>query len=200
MWWKRAFIVLFSVNLLIVAGGVALWESFPRVNSSQSPPATGQGSAAHEASIQVDIGQDAVNTYLQYAIVDDPELAHVLDTAHVTFATQWSCSMGVKILGEVVPIDLVLNPIIQGGNLDMQVVSANIGVLPVPNGLLFSVLGHVKFPSWIQADGSQSQLRLNFSQRPARPFGVQILGYSPVSQTLALQLTLSPSMMLHPSP
>lgn len=199
MWWKRAFIILLSLNVLVFAGGIILLNSFPKETAPTTPPSLATPSAG-KASVQVVIGQDAINTYLAYAIRQDATLKKNLRYARIQFASDWTCDFGVNVLDSTVPFHLVLSPLIEQGNLYLQVKQASMGVLPIPNGLLFSILQRVHWPSWIGVDQAHDILQINLTKRPQNPFGVEVLNYSSSQQQLTLQLSMSPNAMLQHAP
>lgn len=196
MWWKRAFIILLSLNILVFAGGLILLDTFPAANSTRAKNLEVQQTPANAASIQLDIGQDAINSYIGYALTQEADVHQVLDYAHIQFTSTWNCELGIKLLGKVVPFHLVLIPKAVNGNLDLQVKSAAMGQVPVPDSLLFLMLKHLPWPNWISLDANQHTLDLNFSARPQKPFGVKILGYSAKTQQVSLIVTMQPKALL----
>ncbi|EPZ43002.1 DUF2140 family protein [Alicyclobacillus acidoterrestris] len=193
MWWKRGFIILLSLNILVFVGGLIVLDSFPSATSSsvkkfQSTPDDGK-----TAAVQVVIGQDAINSYIAYALTQEADVQKIMSYAQIQFASTWNCDIGVKLLDKVVPFHLVLVPDVENGNLNLQVKSASMGQVPVPDSLLFLLLKHLQWPNWINLDANHHILQLNFTQRPQEPFGVRILGYSSTTQQLSLQVTMSPS-------
>lgn len=193
--WKRAFVILVSINLLVFAVGVAWLTSFPRASESPQPPAPIAVSPG-SANVQLSIGQDAINTYLQYALSEQLDVQRVLSYAEVDFSNVWDCDLGIKLADRVVPFQLEFTPIIQNGNLDLQVTSASMGDLPIPVSLLFLVLRHLAWPNWIQLDPNGHLIDLNFTDRPQRPYGIHIDSYSPQTELLTLTVTIVPKAIL----
>lgn len=188
--WKKAFAVLLSLNLLIIAG-VAIWfVSLPKAGSSTIPPKVAAGEK--QASFQVSIGDKAINTYLEYALSQQADLKGVLSYASVHFNNQWNVQLGAELEGHVVPFDAVFTPQIVGGNLHLHMESAQFGGLPVPTSALFLVLQHLPWPNWIHTDGTNQTLDVNLTERPQHPYGVKILNYSDKTKLLTLLVSIEP--------
>jgi uncharacterized protein YpmS len=192
--WKRAFVVLLAIDLLIVVAITVWWGSLPRANqvSAPTPAASGQ-----PAKVQLSIGQDAVNAYLDYALSDQPDLRNTLSYARVQFNDTWRVQLGAKLADRVVPFDVVFTPIIRDGNLYLRMESADLGEVFVPPAALMAILKHLPWPAWIAVDGEQRMLDLNFTKRPQNPYGIRVLGYSPQTRRLTLQVTIVPKSLLH---
>ncbi|SIT02845.1 DUF2140 family protein [Alicyclobacillus vulcanalis] len=190
--WKRLFIVLAALDLLAVVAGLIVWNSLPTASRAPAPAAPPVTSAP---VVQVDIGADAINAYLAYAIAHDPEVSRVLASGSVQFGDTWVCDFAVKVLDHAVPMQFVVTPVIQGGNLVLHVDSAQLSFIPIPRTVVFSVLERAPLPNWIQVDGSAQNIALNFTERPAKPFAVRVVGYSPTTQKLSLDLAISPQAL-----
>ncbi|MCL6637921.1 MAG: YpmS family protein [Alicyclobacillus sp.] len=194
MVWKKAFLLLFSFNLAVIAG-IGLWfDSLPR--RTQQMPVSPAAPAGQTAAVNLTVDQDAVNTYLTYALSEQPDLAKVLAYARVQMDTQWQVNLGLQLSDRVVPADVVMIPEVVGGNLRLHMESAEIGSLPVPVDGLFLALKHLPWPAWIDVDSSHSDLVLNVTQRPANPYGVSVLDYDPGKRALTLRVTLQPKVLL----
>lgn len=194
MWWKRAFIVLFGLNLLVGALFLIIWNTFP--NASQPPAQTPPSAAKNAPSVEVVIGQDAVNAYLAYALQHEADVSQIVSAAHVEFASDWDCDFSVNVLGKAIPFHLVITPIIENGNMLLHVRQASMGVVPIPNPFLFSVLSRARFPSWISPDASHDNLQINFAKRQQGSFGVRAVSYSAKAQELTMKLMISPSDLI----
>ncbi|WP_067621189.1 DUF2140 family protein [Alicyclobacillus acidiphilus] len=194
MWWKRAFIILFGINLLICAAGLIAWNALPNHAPSQtvSPAKTPAGAP----SVDVVIGQDAVNAYLAYAIQQEADLRQIVEGAHVQFATNWDCDFYIDVLGKAMPFHLTITPLIENGNMLLHVEKASMASIPIPNPILFSLLGRARWPNWIQTDAGHDNLDINFTSRPQQPFGVRAVQYSPETQQLTMQITISPNTLM----
>ncbi|WAH36577.1 DUF2140 family protein [Alicyclobacillus dauci] len=197
MWWKRGFIILLSLNILVFAGGLILLDTFPAANSPRVKQIEQQQAPGQTTSVQLVLGQDAINTYMDYALSQQADVHKVLDYAHIQFASTWNCDLGVKLMDKVVPFHLVLVPTVVGGNLYLQVKSAAMGQVPVPNSLLFLMLKHLPWPDWIGLDVPHQTLQLNLTKRPQNPYGVRIIGYSAQTQQLSLEITMVPKALMN---
>ncbi|MBF8378518.1 DUF2140 family protein [Alicyclobacillus mali] len=195
--WKRLFIVLAAFDLLAVIAGLLVWTGLPRSGNTTSPAVP---VPANAPTVQVDIGADAINAYLAYAIAHDPEIGRVLDAASVQFGNTWVCNFGVKVLDHDLPMQFVVTPIVQSGNLILHVDSAQLSFLPIPRSVVFSVLERASLPSWVEIDGSSQNIALNFSERPAKPFAVRVVQYSPSAQKLSLNLAIPPQTLSQQAP
>ncbi|GLG01326.1 hypothetical protein Alches_13650 [Alicyclobacillus hesperidum subsp. aegles] len=194
MAWKRAFIILLSINLLIVVAALIVWNTFPTKNQSTggAPPLV----ASQQPAVEVQIGQEAINAYLSYAIAHDEEVGKILGSANVQFDHDWNCDFGIRLLGKIVPFHLVLTPKVTAGNLVLHVDSASMSFFPIPNSILFSVLERAHTPNWVEMNAGQDDVEIDFSKRPQRPFGIRMLNYSEATKKLALQLTISPQAVM----
>jgi len=185
--WKKAFVLLLSLNLLIVVA-LGLWlGTLPTKVASISPLPTSQG-----APIQLSIGQDAINTYLSYALTEQADVKKVLSYAKIGFQNQWDLQLGIKLINRIVPCDVEISPSIHNGNLWLQVTSATIGDIPIPPSALFLIFKHLPWPHWIGVDATQHILQINFTERPQHPYGVSVLNYSAQAKRLTLQVTIAP--------
>ncbi|GMA63238.1 YpmS family protein [Alicyclobacillus fastidiosus] len=193
MWWKRGFIILLSLNILVFVGGLIVLDTFPSQSSSSVKNMQSTQDDSKTAAVQVVIGQDAINSYLAYELTQEADVQKIMSYAHIQFASTWNCDLGVKLLDKVVPFHLVFVPDVENGNLNLQVQSASMGEVPVPNSLLFLLLKHLQWPNWINLDANHQTIQLNFTERPQQPFGVRILNYSSTTQQLTLQVMMSPS-------
>ncbi|GMA57883.1 hypothetical protein GCM10025858_23860 [Alicyclobacillus sacchari] len=194
MAWKRAFIVLLSINLLIVVAALIVWNTLP--TKSQTWNGTAPKGIGQQLTVEVQIGQDAINAYLSYAIAHDEEVGKILGSADVQFDRNWNCDFGIRLLGRIVPFHLVLTPEVTSGNLVLHVDSASMSFFPIPNSILFSVLERAHTPDWVETNPNQDDVGIDFSKRPQRPFGIRVLNYSDTTKKLALQLTISPQAVL----
>ncbi|MCL6593402.1 MAG: YpmS family protein [Alicyclobacillus sp.] len=194
MVWKKAFLLLVTLNLAVIAG-IGLWfDSLPR--RTQQAPVIPAAPASQTAAVNLTVDQDAVNTYLTYALSEQPDLAKVLAYARVQMDTRWQVDLGLQLSDRVVPADVVFTPEVVNGNLRLHMESADIGALPVPVDGLFLALKHLPWPTWIVVDSSHSDLVLNVTQRPANPYGVRVLSYDPGQRALTLRVTIQPKAML----
>lgn len=189
--WKKAFIVLLSLNLFVIVGGALWWGTLPKA-SSVTPPSQAITSNAKAATIQLSVGQDAVNTYLEYALSQQQDVRRVLSYANVQFSNTWKVQLGLKLQNRIVPCNLVFVPQVNNGNLVLHVQSATMGEIPAPLGALFFILRHLPWPQWITVDGLAHNLNINFTERPQNPYGVKILSYSPSTKQVTLLLSIIP--------
>ncbi|MBX5435728.1 MAG: DUF2140 family protein [Alicyclobacillaceae bacterium] len=194
--WKKAFLTLLSLNLLVVVL-VALWIGLLPKESPPLPAGT-SSSSGKSATVQLSVGPDAINTYLDYAVSQQADLKRVLSYAHVRFNRSWDVQVGVKMADKIVPCDVVFQPDIHQGNLSLGVESATIGDIPVPTGLLMIVFRHVPWPQWIVVDAEHGQLDLKFTERPQHPYGVRVLGYSPITRQLTMAVSIQPKSLSPP--
>lgn len=190
--WKRLFIVLAALDLLVVITGLIVWNGLPR---SGSVPAPAVSVPANAPTVQVDIGADAINAYLAYAIAHDPEVSRVLASGSVQFGNTWVCDFAVKVLDHALPMQFVVTPMVQNGNLILHVDSAQMSFIPLPRAMVFSVLERAPLPNWIQVMSATQDIALNFTERPARPFAVRVVQYSPTEQKLSLDLAIPPQTL-----
>lgn len=193
--WKKAFVALLSLNLLVLVSLTLWWGSLPKASRVQSQVQSASD-AGKTATVQLAVGEDAINAYLEYALSDQQDLQKVLSYARVKFVENWEIQFGIKLSGRVVPSDVVFAPTIQGGNLILSVKSATVGELPIPTSGLFFIFKKLPWPSWITVDATQDTLHLNFTDRPQHPYGIQVLGYSPDTKLLTLRVTIVPKSLL----
>lgn len=194
MSWKRAFVVLLCANLLFFTVAVAWLTSLPKAESNSSQTTASVKTPA--AAVQIGIGQDAINTYLQYALTEQKDVQRFLASATVQFSNTWDFAAGIKLMDRVVPFQLQFDPIVNKGNVDLKVVDASIGDLPVPPSFLFLVLRRVAWPTWIQLNAPEKTIDVNFTSRPQTPYGIRIISYNSVSQMLYLIVTIIPKYVL----
>ena len=198
MLWKKAFVVLLSLNLLVIVGLTALWGSLPKVSQSSSPGVTAGASNQQPATVQLAVGQNAINAYLQYALSQQKDVKNVLSSAQIQFGNAWTVNAGFKLSDRVVPFDMVFTPTVQNGNLQLALQSANMGQLPIPTAALVFVFRRLPWPNWITVDPSTDALDLNFTKRPQNPYGVSIVGYSPQTRLLTLKVSILPKDLPKP--
>jgi uncharacterized protein YpmS len=196
--WKKAFIVLLSLNLFVVVGGALWWGTLPKAYQVKTPvqAITNQDKPA---TIQLSIGQDAVNTYLEYALSEQQDVQRVLAYGSVQFSNTWQVQLGLKLRDRVIPCNIVFAPTVSNGNLVLHVQSATMGEIPAPLGALFFVLRHLPWPQWITVDGEKHDLHVNFTDRPQKPYGIKVLSYSPTTQQVTLQVSIVPKSIVQPS-
>ena len=198
--WKRAFIVLLSFNLLLVVGFTAWWGTLPRAGSTGLPVTPGAAGSTQLATVKVAIGDQAINSYLQYALSEQQDVKKVLSYAKVGFGNQWDVQLGIKLTDRVVPFNLNFQPQIQGGNLWLQVQSASMGQIPIPVAALIFVFRHLPWPTWIAVNANTSTLELNFTQRPQNPYGVAVESYSSTEKLLTLNISIQPKTLMKSKP
>ncbi len=191
--WKRAFIVLLSLNLVVFVFVIAWLNTFPR---TQPAPNTDASVTQKAANVQLAVGQDAINTYLEYALTEEPDVKQIFSYARVGFSNTWDCDVGIKLTDRVVPFQLTFDPNVQSGNLDLKIESASIGGIPVPTSLLMLVLKHAPWPYWISLNTDNEAIDVNFTKRTPKPYGVQILNYSPQTKLLTLVVSIVPKQAL----
>ncbi|WP_206832103.1 DUF2140 family protein [Alicyclobacillus fructus] len=196
--WKRLFIVLAALDLLAVIAGLIVWNGLPKSGSGQ--PSSTSSIPANAPTVQVDIGADAINAYLAYAIAHDPEVGRVLESGSVQFGDTWVCDFAVKVLDHALPMQFVVTPIVRNGNLILHVDSAQLSFIPLPRSMVFSVLERAPLPNWIQIDSEAQNIALNFTERPAQPFAIRVVQYSPSDKKLSLHLAISPQALAHQVP
>jgi uncharacterized protein YpmS len=193
--WKKAFVALLSLNLLILVGFTLWWGSLPKAAGVEEKVNQLAGQTK-PATVQLAVGEDAVNSYLEYAVSEQKDVQRVLAYARVHFDTNWEVQVGLKLADRVVPCDIIMAPKTSGGNLTLQVLQANMGDLPVPTSALFFVFQHLPWPSWITVDSEQNELNLLFTNRPQQPYGIQIVGYSTATKLVTLRITIVPKSLL----
>jgi uncharacterized protein YpmS len=187
--WKRAFIVLLSINLVIAVFAIAWLNTFPK---SATVPKANTDLTEKAANVQLAIGEDAINTYLEYALAEQPDVKQIFSYARVGLSNTWDCDVGIKLTDRVVPFHLTLSPNVQAGNVALQIDSAAIGGIPVPTSLLMLVLKHAPWPYWISLDLDHQAIDVDFTKRTPHPYGVKILGYSPTTKLLTLMISIVP--------
>ncbi|QQE79498.1 DUF2140 family protein [Alicyclobacillus sp. SO9] len=192
--WKKAFILLLAINLLIVVGITSWWATLPSPQSKkgQTPPTP----VTKTANVQISVGQDAINSYLEYALSNQKDVKNVLAYARVNFNQNWDVQLGAKLANKVIPLNVVFIPTVLNGNLQLHMKSADLGQVPVPTAYLFLVLRHLPWPNWITVDALHSTLNLNFTKRPQKPYGVRILKYDQKTKMLTLQVSIVPKSLL----
>jgi len=195
--WKKSFIVLLLINLLIVLGGLAWLNSFPRQAPAPGTPAAVDGVPA---TVQLSVGQDAINTYLEYFLSEQADMSRVLSYARVNFDSNWEGELGIKLVDRVVAFNIVFVPVIDHGNIDLRVESATMGQIPLPPSLLFLVFRRLPWPNWITVDAQNNTLDVNLTKRPQRPYGIEVMSYSSQTRLLTLLVSIVPKATLHQSP
>lgn len=193
--WKKAFIILLSLNLFVIVGGTMWWGSLPKTSAVSSPTETVQKSDK-PATIQLSLGADAINSYLEYALSEQADVQRVLAYGSVAFSDTWQVQVGLKLKDRVVPCTFVFTPQVDNGNLVLHVESATMGDIPAPLGALFFVMLHVSWPSWIVVDATNHNIHVNFTERPQLPYGVRVLSYSPTTKQISMQVTIVPKSLL----
>jgi uncharacterized protein YpmS len=193
--WKKAFVALLSVNLLVIVSLTLWWGSLPKASKVQTQ-VENASDPGKSANLQLAVGEDAINAYLEYAVGEQQDLKNVLSYATVKFDSTWEIQFGIKLSDRVVPSDIVVQPLIENGNLSLKFKSATMGALPVPTSGLFFILKHLPWPNWITVDATQEVLHLNFTDRPQHPYGIQILDYSTDTKLLTLRISILPKTLL----
>lgn len=193
--WKKAFVALLSINLMIIVGFTLWWGSLPRASNVDQKVAK-LASQDKTATVQLAVGEDAINAYLEYAVGEQKDVGRVLSYARVHFDTDWDVQVGIKLSDRVIPCDIVMSPTVNNGDLYLQVKSATMGEIPVPPSALFFVLRHAPWPSWITVDPDHSTLNLLFTKRPQNPYGIEILDYSQQTKLVTLRITIVPKSLL----
>ncbi|MCL6517127.1 DUF2140 family protein [Alicyclobacillus sp.] len=196
--WKKAFIALLSLNVGVLALAGLWWASLPRAGTVTTPAPQAAGETP--ATFQLTLGQDAINTYLEYAVSEQPDLAAVLSYARVQFDDHWRVQLGFKMQDRVVPADVVFTPAVAGGDVTLHMESAAIGSIPVPESALFFVFRHLPWPSWIGVDAENANLLIELTKRPQHPYGVKVTGYDPAAKQLTLEITLLPKSLFSNRP
>jgi|GEM_PF-2188970 len=193
--WKKAFVILLSFDLLIAIGAAVWWSTLPVASSANNGTFTKSAQIQNPAKVQLSIGQDAVNSYLTYALSEQKDVQNVLSYAKVGFNQNWNVQLGVKLADKVVAFDVTLVPTVLNGNLQLHVTQADFGQVPIPVSALFLVFRHLPWPQWIAVDAATSNINLNFRQRPQNPYGVQVLQYDEQTKLLTLQITIAPKSL-----
>ncbi len=193
--WKKAFVTLLSLNLLVLVGFTLWWGSLPKADTVQQK-VDKLSSQDKAATVQLAVGEDAINTYLEYAIAEQKDVQGVLSYVRVHFDTDWQLQVGIKLANRVVDWDMVMSPQVQNGNLSLQFRSATMGQLPVPPSALFFIFKHLPWPNWITVDPDNYIIHLNFTERPQNPYGIEILDYSSSTKLVTLRVTIVPRSLL----
>lgn len=200
--WKRAFIILLSLDLLLLVLGLAWFNSFPQSSVSQMNASSSENtlpdSPSKAASVQLSIGDAAINSYLEYALLEQSDLQKVFSSAQIHFSKNWECDMEIKLLDRVIPFQLELSPEVMNGNLNLTVLRSTMGGIPLPTDLFFLVLRHLPWPNWIHLNPEQHIIALEFTERPQHPYGLRVIEYSSVSKLLTLLVTIAPKNFLSP--
>lgn len=192
--WKKAFVLIISIDLLIAIAAAVWFATLPAATRA-TPPKSSTGSS-QQAPIELTMGAPAINTYLAYALAKQPEVTKAVSYVRVNFANQWVVDFGLRLGSRSVPVQLSIAPHIQGGNLGMQIQSATLGGIPVPPSLLVLTLAHAPWPHWIAVNTSTNTLQINFTARPANPYGLRVLGYSSQTKQLSVQVLITPQSAL----
>lgn len=192
--WRKLFVILLSLNLMVFVL-VALWfGTLPKATSKvhvSSIPTT-------DANVELTIGQQAVNSYLTYALEEQKDVKNVLRYVTVGFSDNWNIQLGVNVAGRVIPCDVVLTPTVHNGNLWLPVASASIGGINVPKSLLFYLFSHAPWPTWIVVDSHSQQIDVNLTERPqskTSPYHIRAIGYSTVTRALTFLVSISPKQL-----
>jgi uncharacterized protein YpmS len=193
--WKKAFIVLLSLNLFVIVLFTLWFGSLPKASKFGSGQAASD-STGKPAPIQLSVGEQAINAYLEYAIAEEPDVKRVLSYAKVKFDDKWSIQLGIKLADRVVAFDTVISPSIHNGNLGLRIETASMGEVPLPVNALLFLFRNLPWPNWIQIQPETNTLELNFSERPQKPYGVRVLNYSPVTKMLTVLVTIVPRSVL----
>lgn len=192
--WRKLFVVLLSLNLMLFVL-VALWfGSLPKADSVVRTPTI----PTTDANVELTIGQQAVNSYLTYALEEQKDVNKVLRYITVGFTNNWNFRLGVNVADRVIPCDVVLTPTVHDGNLWLPVVSASIGGITVPKSLLFYLFSHAPWPSWIVVDSQAEQIDVNLTERPQSkksPYHIRAIGYSAVTRSLTFLVSISPKQL-----
>ncbi|MDQ0190748.1 DUF2140 family protein [Alicyclobacillus cycloheptanicus] len=193
--WKKLFVLLLSFDLLVIVAGAVGFAVLSQPHKQPSPPAQSVG---QEAEIPLTIGQDAINTYLAYAVSESSELRKTVSYATVQLGTEWNLQFGFLVGGRVLPVSILVTPTIHSGNLDLRVQQAHMGGLPIPPAVLVSVLQHAPLPAWIVADRDTNTIDLNVTARPKSPYGVRFVSYDATTKQLSVILLVAPKAALPP--
>lgn len=187
--WKKLFVILLSLNLLAFVT-VALWfELLPSPKQVSKMPSP---LPANAANIELVVGQEAVNTYLSYALTEQKDMKKILSYAGVTFKDKWNIRFGLKVADKVVPCDILLTPIVHQGNLWLPIDGASLGGIAVPKSLLFMLFQHVAWPSWIVIDPSTEEIRVNLTSRPSGQYHIRTMAYSTNTRRITFQVSMTP--------
>ncbi len=192
--WKKAFVLIISIDLLIAVAAAVWFATLPP--AARATPPKSSAPSSQQAQIELTMGAPAINTYLAYALAKQPEVTKAVSYVRVNFSNQWVVNFGLRLGSRSVPVQLSIAPHIQGGNLGMQIQSATLGGIPVPPALLVLTLAHAPWPNWIAVNTSTNTLQINFTERPANPYGLRVLGYSPQTKQLSVQVLITPQSAL----
>lgn len=193
--WKKAFVVLISLDLLIAVAGVVWFRSLPRA-ANLPPPRASTQNQQQLAQIELSMGAQAINTYLEYGLAKQKDLSQVVTYANVGFGNHWTVRFGLRLGNRVLPVTIVITPHIQSGNLGLQMISAQLGGLPVPPALLMMTFRQVPWPNWIFVSTATDTLQLNFTKRSPSPYGLRILSYSSNTKQLSMRVLIAPKSAL----
>ena len=188
--WKKLFVILLSLNLLAFVS-VALW--FELLPTPKQVSRTPSPLPANAANIELVVGQEAVNTYLSYALTEQKDVQKILSYASVTFQNQWNIRFGLKVADKVVPCDIELTPVIHQGNLWFPIDGATLGGFAVPKSLLFMLFEHVTWPSWIVIDPFAEEIRVNLTSRPSGQYRIRAMGYSNETRRITFEVSMMPA-------
>lgn len=192
--WKKAFVLLISIDLLVVVAAAVWFASLP--SATHGTPPKSSSSSEQQAKIELSMGAPAINTYLAYALAKQPDVAKAVSYVRVDFGDQWLVDFGLRLGNRAVPVQLTIAPHIQGGNLGMQMQHATLGGISIPPALLVLTLAHAPWPSWITVDTSTNTLAVNFAKRPSTPYGLRVLSYSAKTKQLSVQVLITPQSVL----
>lgn len=198
--WKRAFVVLLTLNVLVGVLALAWITSFPTATSPQvSALPQHLSTPSNEAVMQVAIGDEAINSFLNYDLPRQHDLKRVLASARVSFAEDWNCRLDIKLLDRQVPFVMTFSPAVHRGNLDLHLLRSSMGGVPLPDFMLFLVFRHLPWPGWIILNSKQHTLDVNFTNRPPRPYSIRVLSYSAKTKQLTLAVGIEPSAVHTPA-
>ncbi|RIV24269.1 DUF2140 family protein [Alicyclobacillaceae bacterium I2511] len=194
--WKKSFVTLLSLNILVFVMAVLFWGSLPKKQQVQQQ--VQQGSASHQtATVQLAVGDAALNTFMEYALSGQKDLNPVLSYMRLTFSNQWQLQVGLNIASRVLPLEFVLIPQVQPtGNLALNVVSANMDGISAPVDVVFFIFEHLSLPTWIRINAPSHIIDLNFTNRPQQPYGIHIVSYNPTTHLLTLRISMVPKSLL----
>lgn len=190
--WKQLFALLLSLHLLLIAAVAAWYLRLPRATDA-SPSVPSLATAASPASgIDVQIGQQAVNAFLQQALKNQPEVNRILATANITMGETWTGDIGIKIRNGVVPFNITFVPTVSSGRLDLQIAHADVGSTTVTSTLI-NVIQLLRLPHYVTFIPGTDTLEIDLSALPTGPVEVHALSYSGSARTLTVLVNLVPS-------
>ncbi|MFX4301386.1 DUF2140 family protein [Alicyclobacillus tolerans] len=192
MIWKRAFVVLLSINLLAAIGLLVWVTSFPKPSASTVPLQSIPSGTP--ANIQMSIGDEAINAYLAYDLPRQKDLNRFLQSAKVNFSNNWKAQLDILFLGRVIPFDMTFLPVVENGNLNLQLEQSSMGGVGLPNRLLFLFFERMPWPNWIQLQSQNDMIQVNLSERPQSPFRIRALAYNPRTRLLTLEISIFPAL------